>query len=207
MTQKISPAVAPQATQSDLETLLAQLQKEPNADFLPLANNPQRFIDFIYFLRRQSGATAHKEKIANHFDITERQVRFYASAGQEIFGIFHSPEPGYIALTALGKQLAYSRKDDVEQFIFAEMKKLPIIQAFLNKDVSIVKHQIIDAISENEKWAEEYSPVSIERRADTIRSWVDHIQRNGKPVSEREIVKFVKEHSSILSSLFSRKSA
>lgn len=205
MTQQLSSAVVSQTTQSDLEVLLAQLQKEPNAEFLPLANNPHRFIEFLYFLRRQTGNLAHKEKISNHFKITERQVRFYAKAGEELFGLFHSPEPGYVALTALGKQLSFSRKEEVEQFLFAEMKKLPIVKAFLNKDVSIVKPQIIEEIQKNEKWVKEYSLVSIERRADTIRSWVDHIQRNGKPVSEREILKFVKENSAMLSNLFAKK--
>lgn len=192
---------------TELNMLLAQLRKEPNADFLPLANNPLRFIDFLYFLRRQSANIAHKEKIAKRFDITERQVRFYAKAGEELFGIFHSPQPGYVALTPLGKQLAFSRKEDVEQFIFAEMQKLPLVKAFLHKDVSHAKPEIIKLIMENEKWLEEYSLVSIERRADTIRAWVDVIQRKGKPISEREVLKFIKENTVILSNILSKQPA
>lgn len=207
MTHSLSPAITPKDNHSDLETLLFHLQKKPNADFLPLANNPERFIDFIYFLRRKTDATALKEEMAEKFDITLRQVNFYVKAGKEIFGIFYSPRPNFIALTALGKQLADSRKAEVEQFIVAIMKKVPLVQSFLHKDVSIAKEQIISEIEENEAWVKSYSASSIERRADTIRSWVDHIQKLGKPLAERDIIRFVKENSDILSTVMSRQIA
>jgi len=87
------------------------------------------------------------------------------------------------------------------------MKKIPLVQSFLHKDVSVAKHEIIEAIEKNDQWAKQYSPVSIARRADTIRSWVEHIQKSGKPISEREIIQFVKENAAMLSLLFSRKTA
>lgn len=207
MTQKQNLAVGSEPTQSNLDTLLKSLSKEANDSFLPLANNPERFIDFIYFLRLQPQNTARNEKLAKKFGITERQVRFYASAGEELFGLFYSPERGSLSLTALGKHLSFSRKEDVEQFIFTEMKKVPLVQAFLHKDVSGAKDKIIKEINKNDQWVEQYSPVSIARRADTIRSWVEHIQKSGKPISEREIIQFVKENAAMLSLLFSRTTA
>lgn len=193
--------------QNQLTTLITRLQRKPNEDFLPLANSPQRFMDFLYFLRRQPACTAHKSLLADKFGITGRQVQFYSRAGEEIFGLFDTSDRGYVKLSPLGKDMAYTKKEEVEAFLKAEMQKLPIIQQFLNTDLSEDLSPVMEAIEANDKWVKEYSLSSVERRASTIKSWVEYIRDNSVPVSESQMVQFVKENRSILTHLFSVKQA
>lgn len=190
---------------NELKSLISRLERKPNESFLPLANTPERFMDFVYFLRRQPGCRAHKTAIAAKFGITERQVRFYASAGDEIFGLFDASEAGFVRLTKLGKEFAYSKKEELVFHLKSEMQKMPIIQQFINADISEDLSPVIQAIESNEKWEEAYSLSSVERRASTIRSWVEFVREDSFPVKESEMVLFVKQHQSILSHLFSMK--
>lgn len=190
---------------NELHTLIARLQRKPNEDFLPLANTPERFMDFMYFLRRQPGCRAHKSMIADNFNITGRQVRFYATAGSEVFGLFDASERGFVSLSKLGKEMAFTKKSEVEFYLKTEMQKLPLIQEFMNKDISEDLSPVIKAITENEKWEQEYSLSSVERRASTIRSWVEYIREDSLPISEMQLLQFVKQNRSVLSHLFTVK--
>lgn len=192
---------------NELTNLISRLQRKPNEDFLPLANTPERFVDFLYFLRRKPACRAHKSQIAEQFNITERQVSFYSRAGEEILGLFDTSERGFIRLSKLGKEMAYTKKEEVVLHIKTEMQKLPIIQQFITKDISEDLTGIIQAIEANEKWEKEYSLSSVERRASTIRSWIEFIRKDSVPVSEMQLVQFVKQNRSVLSHLFSVKSA
>lgn len=192
---------------TELATLISRLQRKPNEDFLPLANSPQRFMDFLYFLRRQPACTAHKSVLADKFGITGRQVQFYSRAGEEIFDLFDTSDRGYVKLSALGKEMAYTKKEDVQIYLKSEMQKLPLIQQFINADLSEDLTPVIEAIEANEKWEKEYSLSSVERRASTIKSWVEFVRDNSVPVSESQLVQFVKANRSILSHLFTVKQA
>lgn len=187
---------------NELTTLIARLQRKPNEDFLPLANTPERFMEFLYFLRRKPGCRAHKSDMASYFNITERQVRFYATAGSEIFGLFDASERGFVSLTKLGKEMAYTKKEEVAFYLKTEMQKMPLIQEFINKDISEDLTSVIKAIESNEKWEQEYSLSSVERRASTIRSWVEYIREDSLPISESQLLHFVKQNRSVLSHLF-----
>lgn len=200
MTHTINPS-------TELATLISRLQRKPNEDFLPLANSPQRFMDFLYFLRRQPACTAHKSVLADKFGITGRQVQFYSRAGEEIFDLFDTSDRGYVKLSALGKEMAYTKKEDVQIYLKSEMQKLPLIQQFINADLSEDLTPVIEAIEANEKWEKEYSLSSVERRASTIKSWVEFVRDNSVPVSESQLVQFVKANRSILSHLFTVKQA
>lgn len=192
---------------NELNALIERLQRKPNEDFLPLANTPERFMDFVYFLRRKPGCRAHKSEIAKKFDITERQVRFYATAGDEVFGLIDASEPGFVSLTKLGKELAYSKKEELVFYIKTEMQKMPIVQQFISEDISEDLSPVIKAIEANEKWEQEYSLKSVERRASTIRSWVEYIREDSLPISQSQLVQFVKQNRSVLSHLFTVKQA
>lgn len=192
---------------NELKTLLSNIDRQPNQDFLPLANTPERFGEFLYFLRRQPGCRAHKETIANRFKITLRQAQFYSRAGDEIFGLFDTSEPGYVTLTALGKSMAYKKKEELNVYLKMQMQKMDIVRGFVNQDISADLSPVIQAIEEKAEWKEEYSQSSIERRASTIRSWVEFVREDSLPISETQLVQFVKEHGSILSHLFSMQKA
>lgn len=192
---------------SELNSLIERLQRKPNEDFLPLANTPERFVDFVYFLRRNPGCRAHKSTLATKFNITERQVRFYASAGDAVLGLFDASEPGFVSLSKLGKELAYTKKEELVFHIKSEMQKMPIVQQFINVDISEDLTAVIKAIESNEKWEKEYSLTSVERRASTIRSWVAYIREDSLPINESQLLQFVKQNRSILSHLFTVKQA
>ena len=192
---------------NELNKLISRLQRKPNEDFLPLANTPERFLEFVYFLRRKPGCRAHISIIADHFNITPRQVNFYSSAGEEVFGLFDRSERGFLGLSKFGKEMAYSKKEELIFHIKMEMQKMPIIQQFINADISEDLTSVIKAIESNEKWEQEYSLSSVERRASTIRSWVEYIREDSLPISESQLVQFVKQNRSILSHLFTVKQA
>lgn len=194
-------------TNKELNTLLINIEREPNQDFLPLANTPERFGEFLYFLRRQPGCRAHKRDIAERFDITYRQANFYSGAGDEIFGLFDTSVPGYVTLTRLGKSMAYKKKDELNVYLKMQMQKMNIVRGFVNQDISEDLTPVIKAIEEKEDWKETYSLSSIERRASTIRSWVEFVREDSLPISESQLVQFVKENASILNHLFSMRKA
>lgn len=180
-----------------LEFMTERRSFKPNIDYLAVANNPDRIIDFIYYLKRKHRLSATKELMAEHFNISYRQICFYSQAGAQIFGFFDTSKNGVVTLTRFGLHFAYLKKDDIRSFMINTMLKLPIIHKFRHHPHNLDRMAIEEYIKTKETWRKHYSDASIKRRADSIQSWVNYIHKHQTLISPEMIIDYLNNQEKI----------
>ncbi|AJD93315.1 hypothetical protein JMA_39970 (plasmid) [Jeotgalibacillus malaysiensis] len=177
---------------------IKRMQFVPEKTHLPLANSPERFLDMLMYLAKKESKEERVDVLSDVFTITTRQINFYAETGDRTFGLFDRTRKGYVRLTEIGESVYYLPEHKRLAYLQHKLLMLPYFREIKQRITHITTNEVVNRLSKDPVFRENFSDSSLKRRAGTLLSWAKWFEKHQISMDDNELSDYIQENQDLI---------
>lgn len=177
---------------------IKRMQFVPEKTHLPLANSPERFLDILMYLAKKESKEERVDVLSDVFTITTRQINFYAETGDRTFGLFDRTRKGYIRLTEIGESVYFLPEHKRLAYLHHKLLMLPYFREIKQRITHITTNEVVNRLSKDPVFRENFSDSSLNRRAGTLLSWAKWFEKHQISMDDNELSDYIQENQALI---------